>query len=213
MHRRGLFISFEGIDGAGKTTQLQACAQRLRERGVQPLVTREPGGTAVGERLRAVLLDPASGGMVALCEAMLMAAARAQHVAEVLRPALEAGRVVLCDRYSDATWAYQHGGRGLDAATVETLCRLAEQGLEPDRTILFDLPLEVSRQRLATRSCEDTSRFDAEGGGFQERVAAEYHRRARLFSARIVTVDATASSEEVTRQTWAIVAAILEGKS
>src|SRR5256885_15279118 len=141
--KRGFFLSFEGIEGCGKTSQLHRLARRLRALGYQVVETREPGGTPISEQIRTILLDPQNRAMAARCELLLYLASRAQHVAETIRPALEKGAVVLCDRFADATTAYQGYGRGLGPATVARLNRFATTGLAPDLAVLLDVPVAV----------------------------------------------------------------------
>ncbi|GIP41383.1 thymidylate kinase [Paenibacillus sp. J31TS4] len=171
----GLFLTFEGPDGAGKTTQIRRLAAHLGERGFDVLLTREPGGTPISDRVRAILLDPDHGEMIDQTEVLLYAASRAQHVHQVILPALQEGRIVLCDRFIDASIAYQAGGLGLDKETVAAINRFASSGLQPNRTYLLDIPVEVGRQRLLDRSAS------AAGGGLDriERKGAEYHARVR----------------------------------
>lgn len=174
----GFFITFEGIEGCGKTTQLQRLAAKLQATGEAVLITREPGGCAIADALRAILLDSANHAMAPTTELLLYAAARAQHVAEVIRPALEAGRIVLCDRFSDATLAYQGYGRGLDRELIGELNRVATGGLNPDLTLLLDFPaeegLERARQRNAGSDGPDEGRFEAEALPFHRRVRDGY---------------------------------------
>jgi dTMP kinase len=174
----GFFITFEGIEGCGKSTQLQRLAARLQAAGEGVLVTREPGGCAIADALRALLLDSANSAMAPTTELLLYAAARAQHVAEVIRPALDAGRIVLCDRFSDATLAYQGYGRGLDRPLIGELNRVAAGGLVPDVTLLLDFPAEEglnrARQRNAGSEGPDEGRFEAESLPFHRRVRGGY---------------------------------------
>lgn len=189
----GRFITLEGIEGAGKTTQLAALRAHLEAAGRTVCVTREPGGTALGERLRALLLDPALA-ITAQAELCLMFAARAEHVASVVRPALAAGTWVLCDRYVDASYAYQGAGRGLGAAVVAAL----ETALAlpvPDRTLLLDLPPEQGRARAAGRTVAD--RFEREADAFFARARAAYLDRARAQPGRFRVVDASRPQAEV----------------
>lgn len=170
-----LFMTFEGIEGSGKTTQIERLALILEKSGRQVVLTREPGGCLVADAIRSVLLDPKYAGMVPRAELFLYAAARAQHVEEVIRPALDAGRWVLCDRFADATLAYQGSGRGLDGNLVGRVNQLAAGDLVPDLTLLLDLPAETglfrARERNAQRSGPPDDRF--------EREALEFHRRVR----------------------------------
>ncbi len=184
---RGLLVTFEGPEGSGKTTLIEALAAYLRDRGCDALVLREPGGTDIGERVRAILLDPASQGMCAETELLLMEASRAQLVREKLVPALEAGLLVLCDRFADASVAYQGYGRGLGDKVVERLNQFATGGLEPDLTFLCLLPPAAGRARLAQRR---TDRLDREALVFHERVYEGYLALAASGQPRVVVLDA-----------------------
>jgi len=184
---RGRFITLEGMDGAGKTTHLEWLRLRLEARGVPLVVTREPGGTALGETLRQLLLDshdPRSPET----EALLMFAARREHLAQVIAPALEAGRWVLCDRFTDATYAYQAGGSGMDWNRVAELERWVQGALQPDLTLYFDLDPEIGRARA--RQVRAPDRFEREQQAFYERVRAAYLRRASEHPHRIKVIDA-----------------------
>jgi dTMP kinase len=189
---RGKFITLEGIDGAGKSTQLEFIATLLRARGVDVLVTREPGGTPLGEQLRALLLTVP---MSPRAETLLMFAARAQHVETVVEPALAAGRWVLCDRFTDATFAYQGGGRGIPEHDIALLERWVHPGLQPDLTLLFDLPPEVAAARVG--GARGADRFETEQAQFFARVRAAYLARARQFAPRFVVIDAAADAAAV----------------
>ena len=171
---RAKFITFEGVDGAGKSTHLAWFADTLRQRGLDVLVTREPGGTPLGERLREILLNQP---MHAETEALLMFAARLEHIEQVIRPALQRGVWVVSDRFSDASFAYQGGGRGVSLAKLEQLERWVHEGLQPDLTLLFDIPVEIARQRLSNNLTLD--RFEQEQSDFFERVRAAYHHRVQ----------------------------------
>lgn len=192
MTARARFITFEGIDGAGKSTQIDFVAAWLRERGVDVVVTREPGGTAIGEALRELVLQQP---MSARTETLLVFAARAQHLDELILPALAAGRWVVCDRFTDATYAYQSGGRGVPEAAVEALERWVHPDLQPDLTLLFDVPPEVAAQRLSAARAAD--RFEAERLDFFARVRTAYLERARRFPARFVVLDGTQPPDAV----------------
>lgn len=188
----GQFITLEGIDGAGKSTHADFIAQRLGSRGRVVVQTREPGGTAVGEKIRSLVLGEA---MDLHAETLLIFAARAQHLHEVVRPALAAGSTVLCDRFTDATFAYQCGGRGVAQSWVETLARLTHAGLAPDLTLLFDTDASIARARVVARSATD--RFEREDLGFFDRVRARYLERARHEPGRFCVIDASQSIEQV----------------
>jgi dTMP kinase len=189
----GLFLSFEGIDGAGKSTHIEALAAALRSRGRSVLLTREPGGTPLAEQLRALALNEA---MDPLTEALLMFAARRDHLLQVIEPALARGEVVLCDRFTDATFAYQGGGRGFDLAVLETLERWVQSVpalpagrlRQPDLTVWFDLPPAVAAQRLSGARVPD--KFESQPQAFFERVAAAYARRAQQDPGRFLRVQA-----------------------
>jgi dTMP kinase len=192
MSGRGRFITFEGIDGAGKSTQLAYLADHLRRQGRDVVVTREPGGTPVGEALRQIVLTQ---DMDPRTETLLMFAARAEHLARVIRPALAAGRWVVCDRFSDATFAYQSGGRQLPAVDVESLERWVHPDLVPDRTILVDIAPEVAARRLAAARAAD--RFESEQTAFFARVRAAYLARAAQAPARFVVLDGASAPEQL----------------
>lgn len=195
--RRGLFITLEGGEGAGKSINLDWCGEYVRARGHEAVLTREPGGTVLGERLRALLLHSETS-LAPDTELLLMFAARAQHLNEVIRPALQAGKVVICDRFTDASFAYQGGGRGLPFARIAALEEWVQQGLKPDRTLLFDLPVEVGLARARKRASAD--RIEREDTTFFARVRAAYLARAQVEPARFRLVDAAQSLEAVQRQ-------------
>lgn len=207
---RGRFITFEGAEGVGKTTQITHAAAHVRARGIEPLVTREPGGTPLAERLRAVVLEPGHGPVGATTELLIMFAARASHVAEVIRPALEAGRCVLCDRFTDATEAYQGGGRRVDPEWIRALAGIAHPGLLPDLTILFDAPAEVARARISTRGLGE-DRIEAEGAEFFERVRRAYLAIASREPQRVRVVDATRPEAEVAASVAALLDPMIAG--
>ncbi len=186
------FITFEGVDGAGKSTHLAWFADTLRERGVDVLVTREPGGTPLGERLRDIVLNEP---MLAETEALLMFAARMEHIESVIKPALRRGTWVVSDRFSDASFAYQGGGRGMPVDKLEQLERWVHADFQPDLTLLFDIPIAVARQRLASNVSLD--RFEQEQGPFFEKVRQAYLNRGRKHPERFVLIDASKTPEEV----------------
>lgn len=198
---RGLFITFEGIEGSGKTTLIGRVADSLRTMGHDPVVTREPGGTDLGLALRKVLLDPGGSSLDAVAELMLFGADRAQHVTEIILPALETGRIVLCDRFSDATRAYQGHGRGIDLETVEAVDRAVKKGTRPDMTVLLDLPVEAGLTRAGKRNFEKThlceSRFDEEAIAFHRAVREGYMLLARQESNRFLVLDAELTPSEL----------------
>ncbi len=185
----GRFITLEGIEGAGKTTQVSQVCRLLEGHGKRVLRTREPGGAPIAERIRNLLLDPASAGMADDTELLLMFAARAEHLAQVIRPALANGTWVVCDRFTDATFAYQGGGRGVAEERIADLEELVQGSLRPDLTLLLDLPVPLGLSRARRRSSAD--RFEAEMLGFFERVRDAYLRRARREPGRISIVDAS----------------------
>lgn len=205
--RRGRFISVEGPDGAGKTTQLRLLAARLEAAGHTVVCTREPGGTPLGEQLRALILPRDDTTNDPVAELLLLNAARAQLVAQVIRPALAAGAVVLADRYADATLAYQGYGRGGDLAELRTIIAIATRGLQPDRTILLDLPIDTSLDRLTTRGAENF--FDRMGPEFRQRVREGFVALAAEEPHRWVVVDGTQSVEAVARYIWSGVESML----
>lgn len=181
---QGLFITLEGVDGAGKSSHLEWLAEWFRGHGRSVRLTREPGGTPVGEKLRQIVLHES---MHAETEALIMFAARREHIEQVIRPALAAGEVVISDRFTDASFAYQCGGRGLPEARLETLEAWVHADLQPDLTLLFDVPAEVAAQRLA--AAREPDRFEREQNAFHARVRAAYLRRAARHPQRIRVVD------------------------
>ncbi|MCL2590564.1 MAG: dTMP kinase [Betaproteobacteria bacterium] len=201
----GRFITFEGIDGAGKSTQIAALVEALRGRGLNVLCTREPGGTEPGEKLREVLLGME---MHVDTEAMLMFAARREHLAAVIEPALAAGNWVVCDRFTDATYAYQVGGRGLDAARCDALEAWVHPHIRPDLTLLFDLPPALAAARIEANGT-NPDRFEQERRGFFERVRAAYLERARREPGRFHVIDAAREPHEITRE----IASVLSKRS
>jgi len=204
----GLFITLEGPEGAGKSTNREYLAARLREQGIDVLLTREPGGTPLAERVRELLLAPSDETMASDTELLLVFAARAQHLAQVIVPALERGAVVLCDRFTDATYAYQGGGRGLDVARIAQLEDFVQGALRPDLTLVFDLPVEVGLARAAARGRLD--RFEQEGGAFFEAVRSTYLQRAKAEPARYRILDAAQSLAAVQRDLDALLPQLLE---
>lgn len=203
----GLFVTFEGGEGSGKSTQVARLAARLRGLGIDPMLTREPGGTPVAEGVRALLLDP-ERRPVPVAEALLMEASRAQLVSTVIRPAIESGRVVICDRYADSTLAYQGAGRGLDAGLLASWNEAATGGLRPDVTLLFDVSPEVGLPRRQNAP-GSTNRLDREPKDFHERVRARYLELARAEPARWVVLDGTLHADELETQVWEAVIARL----
>jgi dTMP kinase len=197
-----MFITFEGIEAAGKSTLITGLADDLRLRGENVLVTREPGGTSLGNDIRRLWIDPATV-IDPLAEALLISAARAQHVAEVIIPATRRGDTILCDRYFDATIAYQGYGRGLDIDLLLQLSMMATSRITPDLTLLLDLPVDLSMARVRARG--DADRFEREGVDFHTRVRAGYHELAHRFPHRYVIVDASRAADVVRADVLAIV--------
>ena len=190
---RGRFVTVEGVDGAGKSTHLSWLAERLRAAGREVVLTREPGGTPLAEKLRTLVLEQP---MDPLAETLLMFAARADHVARLIRPALGRGASVVCDRFTDATFAYQGGGKGVPVELIERLGQAAHPGLQPDLTIVFDCPYDVSRRRLEG-SGKALDRFEKEGREFHERVRSAYAARTRAEPGRMRLIDSSRPVEEI----------------
>lgn len=191
---QGKFITLEGIDGAGKSTQLAWIVELLQRAGLQTVVTREPGGTALGEQLRALLLDKTMT-MHAETEALLMFAARREHLDKVILPALAQGQWVISDRFTDASFAYQGGGRGLDNGRLATLEQWVQGSLQPDVTLYFDVPVELGQQRV--NQIKNMDRFEKEQADFFQRVRTAYLDRVRQFPERIKLIDSSRSLAEV----------------
>lgn len=196
-----MFITFEGIEGCGKSTQIALLAAALQQAGQRVLLTREPGGCPIADQIRGILLDAVNTALVPMSELMLYAASRAQHLAEVVSPALAEGVIVLCDRFSDATRAYQSFGRGIDRQVIETLNRLACDGISPDLTVLLDCPIETglgrARQRIDSTSGPREERFELESLAFHQRVRDGYLQLATEEPDRFVIVDATVQPAQV----------------
>jgi len=195
---RPLFITLEGSEGVGKTSNMEYIKSLLNKKGIEFIETREPGGTALGEALRGMLLGEEYKGMADDTELMLMFAARAEHVARVIKPALNQGKWVLCDRFTDATYAYQGGGRQLDIKRIEALENWVLGNLRPDLTILLDVPIEVGRERAGKRSAPD--RFEQERDDFFNRVRETYLARANADPERMKIVDASGDLDSVQQQ-------------
>lgn len=203
---RGLFITFEGIDGCGKSTQLDLLAQQLKQRGLQVVVTREPGGTPLGEGIRKLLVSDVSVHVAPTTELLLYVAARAQHVAELIAPSIEAGSIVISDRYTDSTVAFQGYGRGLDPDMIEYLNNFATSGLVPDLTIVFDIDPALARTRLDSRPVGGLlGAFDEQHQDFHERMREGYLRMAKEHPSRIHVVDAGGAVEETHSRVMALV--------
>ena len=200
-----MFITFEGTEGSGKSLQARALADRLRGQGLRVLLTHEPGGTPLGSELRGLLLNRGELEMGSRAEALLMNASRAQLVERVIRPALERGDVVVCDRFADSTLAYQGAGRGLDGRQLGSVICFATAGLGPDMTMLLDVPVEVG---LARKHVQDQgNRFEAEAVAFHERVRGAYRRLAESDPTRWYCFDGTQAAEGLTDEIWAAVLA------
>lgn len=212
-----MFISFEGIEGSGKSTAQRLLAEHFLGLGHDPLLTREPGGCALGRSLRPILLDARTRGLSSRAELYLFLADRAQHVSEVIRPALEAGHIVLCDRYTDSTLAYQGYGRGLDPEHLRRINDMATGGLLPDLTLLLDLPVHCGLERAGLRNREEGTvlsegRFDAESLEFHERVRQGYRALAVDEPERFAIIDAAQPPEDVMLQCLSAVEASLRGR-
>ena len=214
MSRRGKFITFEGLDGCGKSTQLEKLAGVLRGDGIEVVVTREPGGTASGERIRQILLDSTTKGLSPLTEMALMFASRAQHLREVILPGVHLGKYVLCDRFTDSTEAYQGGGRKLGSQAVLDLHRILCENAWPDLTILMDSDISASVKRARRRNQQrtdesgneaDENRFEKESSAFFTRVHEAFHAIAQREPGRVVVVDARGTPEETHARIVAIV--------
>jgi dTMP kinase len=199
------FITFEGGDGSGKTTQLKALESYLAARGKSCLSTREPGGTSLGEHIRQVLLEVGQQPITSATELFLYLADRAQHIHEVIIPALDQGKIVLCDRHTDSTLAYQGYGRGIDLGLLRSLNDIASQGIKPDLTLLFDCPVEIGLSRTAQRQSTAASgrsedRFEREKIEFHERIRVGFLELARAEPDRFRIINAAGSAEEVTQE-------------
>jgi len=213
MTRNGIFIAVEGVEGSGKTTQAERLAQRLRNAGNNVVTTKEPGGTGLGNRVRAILLDPQEEGMDSVTELLLYAASRRQNVVEVIKPSLELGAIVLCDRFTDATLAYQGFGRLLELDRLRALNDFATDKTYPDLTLLFDLPEAIGLQRARSRNAEkdlqSESRLEGEDLRFHRRVREGYLTLATAEPERFALIDAAADVEEVHARTLATIRARL----
>ena len=191
---RGLFISFEGTDGSGKSTQYRLFADFLRQQGCEVVTTREPGGTPISEKIRNIILDPDNTEMDDMTEALLFAAGRAQHVAQLIRPSVEEGKIVLCDRFMDSSIAYQGYARGLGDC-VRIINEYAVAGMQPDLTFLLDLPPQAGRQRNVKAGKAD--RLEKQAMEFHNKVYEGYKKLAEIYSDRFIVIDASGSIEEV----------------
>lgn len=211
----GCFITFEGIEGCGKTTQIKLLEAHLLNQGFTVILTREPGGCDIADQIRAILLDAANKSMTSSAELLLYAAARSQHVAEIIKPALAAGFIVLCDRFTDATVAYQGCGRGLDLTTITSLNAMAAAGVKPQLTILLDCPVEVGLQRAFARiNSSDGARedrFELESKLFHQRVREGYLQLAKAEADRFITIDGSKPVQETHAAISAAVMARIAG--
>lgn len=205
---RGRFITLEGGEGVGKTTNLNYIHTALERRGISVKVTREPGGTPLAEQIRGVLLDPINTGMSADCELLLVFAARAEHLAKVIEPSLEAGQWILCDRFTDATYAYQGGGRGLSLQRIGELENMVQGQLRPDLTLLLDVPVQIGLSRAGARGALD--RFEQEQSEFFERVRQAYLTRAAEAPERYRVIDASLPLPQVQQQIDSVLRNILD---
>jgi len=197
----GRFLTVEGIEGVGKSTQVARLSHYLAERGIDHVVTREPGGTPFAEKIRELVLRPRDETLPPAAELLLMFAARAVHLANRIEPVLNAGRWVICDRFTDATYAYQGAGRGMKQTDIRLLETLVQGALRPDLTLLLDVPVEVGLERSRQRDAGGTrDRFDTEQAEFFERVRQAYLSRARAEPRRMAIIDAAASMDEVTKR-------------
>ena len=204
---KSLFITFEGIEGSGKSVQVGLLGSKLRESGHDIVVTREPGGTRIGEEVRQITHDPQNVDLTAVAEAYLMAACRAQHVREIIKPSLDAGKIVLCDRFLDSSLAYQGYGRELGEETILNLNQLAIDAVSPTLTIYLDVPVDVGLERRKNDTKMD--RLDLQQPDFYERVRKGYLKLAKKNSARITIIDGAKSIEEVAKEIWTMVESLL----
>ncbi|MDQ0872076.1 dTMP kinase [Paenibacillus sp. V4I3] len=204
----GIFITFEGPDGAGKTTQLKKLAEELKKQGHNVLVTREPGGTAISDQIRSIILDPVNKEMVDQAEVLLYAASRAQHVHQLILPALAAGRIVLCDRFIDASVAYQAYGLGVDVDMVKAISRYASSGLQATRTYILDVPVEVSLARLHHRAsgtganAQQLDRIEQKNVDYHSRVREGFHQIAADHPERVRVINANRNEGEIAKDIW-----------
>lgn len=211
--RRGLFLTFEGLDGCGKTTQMRMLAERLRAEGETVIETAEPGGTEIGGAIRRILLDPANHHLSPTAEMLLYFAARAQNVDEIVAPATARGEMVLCDRWTDSTWAYQGYGRELGVEVIRALDRIACRGRQPDLTLWIDVDLETSLGRAKSRNEEEAAanRMDDQSRAFYERVLRGYEALEAEEPGRVRRVDGRGDAETVAARVWQVIAAHREG--
>ncbi|MCX7708857.1 MAG: dTMP kinase [Clostridia bacterium] len=208
--KKGLFITVEGTDGAGKSTQIKLMEDYLRSQGYDILFTREPGGTSIGEKIRSLILDPKNTEMGYIAEMMLYASSRAQHVAELIKPAVMSGKVVICDRFVDSSYVYQGFGRGIDLKIVESINNIALDGTLPDITFFFDLSPEIAlKRRIASTG---TDRIENEKMEFHMKVYEGYKKLAALYPDRIKAIDSNRSIEEIFRDVKAWLDRVLINK-
>ena len=207
----GIFITVEGVDGAGKSTQLVFLEEFLRERGLEVLVTREPGGTSLGEAVRELLIGENEIAVTDDVELMLIFTARLQHLEEVIVPGVAAGKCVICDRFTDATYAYQGGGRGISVARIRQLEEWVQQGFQPDLTLVFDLPVDTGAARSRKRG-EGADRFERQDSTFKETVRNTYLDRVHQYPERMRLIDASRGKEQVTEDMISIVEGFLESR-
>lgn len=212
----GIFITFEGPDGSGKTTQLKKLGEELKKLGHDVLITREPGGTAISDKIRSIILDPVNEEMVDQAEVLLYAASRAQHVHQLILPALEAGRIVLCDRFIDASVAYQGYGLGVEVEQVKAISRYASSGLQATRTFILDVPVDVSMARLhqraagASGAAEQLDRIEQKHVDYHSRVREGFHQIATDHPDRVRVINANRSIEEIAEDIWSQFSRLLE---
>jgi len=193
--KNGIFLTFEGTDGSGKTTQIKLVEEHLRQKGYEVVLSREPGGTKVSELIRDLVLAPENAEIVPLTEMILYAASRAQHVAQVIKPAVEAGKIVICDRFVDSSYAYQGCGRGIDLKIVADVNRVAIDGMSPDITFFLDIDPEIAIKRRVNATGAD--RIEQEKIDFHKRVYDGYKKMAALYPGRIKTIDASNSIKKI----------------
>jgi len=196
--KRGLFITIEGMDGSGKTTQINVIRDYISEKGYNVILAREPGGTKISEKIRDIILDPANGAMAAITEVLLYASARAQLIAEVIKPAVESGSVVVCDRFIDSSFAYQGFGRGIDINTIADVNRAAIDGMMPDLTFFIDMSPEIALKRRMASS--EADRIEKEHMEFHMKAYNGYKELARLYPERIKTIDGNRTVEEISQE-------------
>lgn len=196
---KGLLITFEGIDGSGKTTQIKRFMQKCADENIPVVLFREPGGTPIGEKIRNILLDKSNSGMCAITELLLYSASRHQLSHELIRPALESGKIVVCDRFYDSTTVYQGYGRGIDLEFIKALNRIATEHLVPDLTFIFDIPTAERTLRIGTR---DLDRLEREDHAFQEKIRQGFRKIAEIEPDRICLIDGTKTEQSISKEVW-----------